>query len=83
MAYCVNLRLFTSDNFKLFKSLEVNKFLPKYWIKWLFILEDSPWWRRFYELFTAIVKSSLKKVEGKALLNEKEMITIVKKKKVV
>ena len=83
MAYCVNPRLFTSDNFKLFKSLEVNKFLPKYWIKWLFILEDSPWWRGFYELFTAIVKSSLKKVEGKALLNEKEMITVVKKKKVV
>ena len=30
MARCVNPHLFTSDNFKLFKSLEVNKFLPKY-----------------------------------------------------
>ena len=29
IARCVNPRLFTSDNFKLFKSLEANKFLRK------------------------------------------------------
>ena len=80
IARCVNPRLFTSDNFKLFKSLEANKFLRKCWIKWLFIFEGSPWWGGFYELFNAIVKSSLKKVEGKALLNQKEMITVVKEK---
>ena len=37
-------------------------------IKWSFILEKSPCWGGFYERLIAIVKSSLTKVVGKALL---------------
>ena len=77
MARRGNPRLFISDNFKSFKSLEVKKFLRKLRIKWSFILEKSPWWGGFYERLIAIVKSSLKKVVGKALLNYNEMVTIV------
>ena len=42
MARRGNPRLFISDNFKSFKSLEVKKFLRKLRIKWSFILEKSP-----------------------------------------
>ena len=77
MACRGNSRLFHSDNFNPFKSLELKKFLLKVRIKWSFILEKSPWWRGFYERLIAIVKSSLKKVVGKAILNYNEMVTIV------
>ena len=77
MARRGNPRLFISDNFKSFKSLEVKNFLRKLRIKWSFILEKSPWWGGFYEGLIAIVKSSLKKVVGKALLNYNEMVTVV------
>ena len=42
-----------------------------------FTLEKSPWWRGFYKRLIAIVKSSLKKVVGKALLNYNKMVTTV------
>ena len=77
MARRGNPRLFISDNFKSFKSLEVKNFLRKLRIKWSFILEKSPWWGGFYEQLIAIVKSSLKKVVGKVLLNYNEMVTVV------
>ena len=77
MARCGNPRLFIGDNFKSLKSLEVKKFLRKLRIKWSFILEKSLWWGGFYERLIAIVKSSLKKVVGKALLNYREMVTII------
>ena len=57
MARRGNLRLFISDNFKSFKSLEVKNFLRKLRIKWPFILEKSPWWGEFYERLIEIVKS--------------------------
>ena len=44
MARRRNPRFFIGNNFKSFKSLEVKKFLRKLRIKWLFILEKSPWW---------------------------------------
>ena len=43
MARRVNPRLFISNNFKSFKSLEVKKFSRKLQIKWSFILEKCPW----------------------------------------
>ena len=55
----------------------MKKFLRKLRIKWSFILEKSLWWGGFYERLIAIVKSSLKKVVGKALLNYKEIVTII------
>ena len=77
MARRGNPRLFISDNSESFQSLEVQKFLRTLRIKWSFILEKSSWWGGFYERLIAIVKSSLKKVVGKALLNYNEMVTIV------
>ena len=47
MARLGNPRLFISDNFKSFKSLDVKNFLRKLRIKWSFILEKSPWWGGF------------------------------------
>ena len=55
----------------------MKNFLRKLRIKWSFILEKSPWWGGFYEGLITIVKSSLKKVVGKALLNYNEMVTVV------
>ena len=40
-------KLFVSDNFKSFKSIELKNFLHKGGIKWQFILEKSPWWGGF------------------------------------
>ena len=77
MARHGNPRLFISDNFKSFKSSEVKKFLRKLRIKWSCVLQKSPWWGGFYERHITIVKSSLKKVVGKALLNYNEMVTII------
>ena len=69
--------LFISDNFKSFKSLDLKTFFRKLQNKWSLILEKSPWWGGFCERLIAIVKSSLKKVLGKA--NYNEMVTIVTK----
>ena len=42
-------RLFISDNFKTFKSVDVKRFCNTKEIVWKFILERSPWWGGFYE----------------------------------
>ena len=70
-------RALISDNFKSFKAKEVKDFLRKNRIRWSFILEKSPWWGGFYERLIGIVKSSLKKVIGKAALDYCEMVTII------
>ena len=62
-----------SDNFKSFKSMELNDFLLKGGIKWQFILEKLLWWGRFYKDLECIVKNSLKKVIGKALCNYEQL----------
>ena len=61
-------KLFISDNFKTFKSVELKNMLRNHKIEWIFILEKSPWWGGFYERMIGIVKTSLKKVIGKASL---------------
>ena len=66
-------KLFVSDNFKSFKSIELKNFWLKGGIKWQFILEKSPWWGAFYECLVGIVKNSLKKVTGKALCNYEQL----------
>ena len=71
-----NPRLYVSDNFKSFKYLEVKKFLGKLRNKWPFLFEKSPWCEGFFERLTNIVKSFLKKVIGKTILNHSEMIII-------
>ena len=69
--------LLVSDNFKSFKSLDVKNFCCKQGISWKFILERSYWWGGFYERLIAIVKSSLKKVLGKAYLTDLELYTML------
>ena len=77
MARRGNPRLFTSGNFKSFKSLEEKNFLRKLRIKWWFVTNLHGGEGRFFERLMAIVKSSLKKVVGKAVLNYNEMVTVV------
>ena len=76
MARRRNPRLFISDYFKPFKSLEV-KFLRKLQIKWSFYFWEISIVGRIYEGLIAIVKSSLKKAVGKAKLNYDKIVTIV------
>ena len=68
-------KLFVSDNFKSFKSIELKNFFLKGGIKWQFILEKWPWWGGFYERLVGIVKNSLKKVIGKTLCNYEQLRT--------
>ena len=42
-------KLYISDNFKSFKTTEINSLIQEHYIKWEFILEKSPWWGGFYE----------------------------------
>ena len=46
-------------------------------IKWVFILEKSPWWGGFYERLISIIKNCLKKVIGKSFLNYEETGTVL------
>ena len=70
-------RLFISDNFKTFKSVDVKRFCNTKEIVWKFILERSPWWGGFYNWLISIVKSSLKKVLWKAYLSYLELYTVL------
>ena len=72
-------KLFISDNFSTFKSQDerlVNS-LRYNRIDWKFILPLSPWWGGFYERLIRIVKSSMRKVIGKARLNFEELYTVL------
>lgn len=46
-------------------------------MKWSFVLEKSPWQSGIYERLIKIVKSSLKKVIGKAKIDYCEMVTTI------
>ena len=46
-------------------------------ITWKFILERSLWWGGFYERLVGTVKSSLKKILGRARLSYDEIHTII------
>ena len=67
-------KLFVSDNFKSFKSIELKNFLLKGGIKWQFILEKLSRWAGFYERLVSIFKNSLK-VTWKALCNYEQLTT--------
>ena len=70
-------KLFISDNFKTFKSVELKYMLRNHKVEWNFILEKCPWWGGFYERMIGIVKISLKKVKGKPSLTYDKMSTIL------
>ncbi|XP_068671180.1 uncharacterized protein [Montipora capricornis] len=76
-----------SDNAKTFKA--ANKELQQYWrilesdqtqvtlserkIHWKFLVERAPWWGGFYERLVKSVKTPLKKVFAKAMLDAEQL----------
>ena len=69
--------LIVHDNFRTFRSQEVKLYLLKNGVAQHFILPASPWWGGFYERLVRSVKSTLKKVLGKALLRYEELETLL------
>ena len=65
------------DNFKTFKSSEVKRFMMQRGVAQRFILPASPSWGGFYERMVRSVKSTLKKVLGKAIVTFEELQTIL------
>ena len=72
-----NIKLFISDNFSTFESIEVTDFLRCYDISWEFVLQKSPWRGGFYEKLIGITKMSLKKVVGKARPSYDKLVTVI------
>ena len=68
---------FISDNFKIFISKGLKRFLLKVDISWKYILEKSPWWGGFYERIIGIIKNCLKKVIWKPCLRYCEVETVL------
>ena len=80
-----------SDNAKTFKA--ANKELQQCWrvlesdqtqsalsekkIQWKFIAEKAPWWGGFYERLVKSVKTPLKKLFAKAMLDAEQLTTIL------
>ena len=61
----------------LFKRREVQAYLANQHITWHYNLELAPWWGGFYERHVGLVKKSLKRILGKALLTLEEIMTIL------
>ncbi|XP_029210241.2 uncharacterized protein LOC114974075 [Acropora millepora] len=80
-----------SDNAKTFKA--ANKELQRCWrvlesdqiqtvlseknIQWKFIVERAPWWGGFYERLVKSVKTPLRKLFAKAMLDSDQLTTIL------
>jgi len=80
-----------SDNAKTFKG--ANKELEKCWrvlqadqtqvvlsekkIQWKVIVKRAPWWGGFYERLVKNVKTPLKKVFAKAMLDAEQLTTVL------
>ena len=62
-----NTKSIISDNFKIFKTVEIRDFIRFNRIQWEFILE-RPRGGGFYERLVDVIKKCLKKVAGKAKL---------------
>lgn len=62
---------------KISKSEEVNDFLAKNNITWLFNLSKAPWWGGQYERLIGVVKQSLYKVIGRSNFRWKELAKVV------
>ena len=61
----------------LFKRKEVQAYLANQHITWRYNLELAPWWGGFYERHVGLVKKSLKRILGKALLTLEEIMTVL------
>ena len=81
-------RLITSDNattfkaasrilLKIAKSPEVLAYLASQRITWRFLSEKAPWQGGAFEILIKLVKRTLKKILGQALLTYEELLTVV------
>ena len=66
-----------SDNFKKFKSIEVERFMTHNNVTLKFILPAAPWVELFCERLVKSVKLPLRKILGKSLLFYEEMETVL------
>ena len=77
-------KIIVSDNAKTFESADrwlqklskdddLNDYLAKNEITWKFNLSRAPWWGGFFERLIGVMKSTLAKVVGKALLSFDEL----------
>ena len=66
-----------SDNGKNFKSKELKEFCASRGIRWVHIVERSPWWGGFYERLVRPVKRCLKKVLRTSRLTYEELLTLL------
>lgn len=48
-------------------------------IQWKFIVERAPWWGEFYERLVRSLKTPLKKIFGKAMLDAEKLATVFAK----
>ena len=64
-----------SDNFKTFKSKEMQEFASSTGISWRYNLEATPWWGGFFERLVGTTKRILKKMLGKRSLTYEELET--------
>lgn len=65
------------DNFKTFRSKEVQRFLACIGVNQRFILPASPWWGGFYERLVKTVKMSLKKTLGRSFISFEDLRTML------
>jgi hypothetical protein len=66
-----------NDNLKTFRSSEVKQYMIQCGISQRFILPASPWWGGFYERLVRTVKTTLKKILGKSILNFEQLQTVL------
>ena len=62
-----NTKSIISDNFKIFKTVEIRDFIQFNRIQWSLFSKSPVVWG-FYELLVGVIKKCLKKVVGKAKL---------------
>ena len=68
-------RFILSDNGTIFRSDMVQQYAADHNIKWLFNIQDAPWFGGFWERLIKSVKNCLKKTLGKSRLSFDELLT--------
>ncbi|KRY82042.1 hypothetical protein T4D_17099 [Trichinella pseudospiralis] len=85
------LRILQSDNFSTFKMADrqlknlfskplfdkIQRTMIRHRIEWKFITERAPWNGGYWERLVRSVKNTLKKILGKATLDEEELTTVL------
>ena len=64
---------------KVFEDPATRNFMAEHNIKWSFIPKGAPWYGGFWERMVGVIKRSLQKVLGRALITEQELYTTLTK----